>query len=254
VTLTSPSSSGSRGVRALALALPGGPRPGSAASPARRSRWPTRSLRRRLRRGARGLQYVTDETWIAELGIHYKLGLDGLNLFLVLLAAALWLAVSLWAAFDEPREREGLFFFHLLVGETAVLGALMAQDLGPVRRVLRPHAHPVLLPDRDLGPRDAGERVRAVTKLVIYTLVGSLLMLAAAIALAVLSAQETAASLSFVLSDLAQIRLSEGTQQWIFLCFAAAFLVKMPAFPLHGWMPDGYGRCRCPCSPCSPAS
>jgi NADH-quinone oxidoreductase subunit M len=79
---------------------------------------------------ARGLQYVTDETWIAELGIHYKLGLDGLNLFLVLLAAALWLAVSLWAAFDEPREREGLFFFHLLVGETAVLGASWPRTSG----------------------------------------------------------------------------------------------------------------------------
>ena len=46
--------------------------------------------------------------------------------------------------------------------------------------------------------------------------------------------------ITFVLSDLARQRLPEGSQDWIFLCFAAAFLVKMPAFPLHGWMPDGY--------------
>jgi NADH-quinone oxidoreductase subunit M len=43
-----------------------------------------------------------------------------------------------------------------------------------------------------------------------------------------------------VLAALARLPLSDGSQQWIFLCFAAAFLVKMPAFPLHGWLPDGY--------------
>jgi NADH-quinone oxidoreductase subunit M len=65
-------------------------------------------------------------------------------------------------------------------------------------------------------------------------------MLAAAIATAVLAQQQGGGELSFVLSDLVAERLPEGSQQWIFLCFAAAFLVKMPAFPLHGWMPDGY--------------
>jgi NADH-quinone oxidoreductase subunit M len=63
-------------------------------------------------------------------------------------------------------------------------------------------------------------------------------MLAAAIATGVLgSADDT----TFVLSELQQAAgLGEDTQKWIFLCFAAAFLVKMPAFPFHGWMPDGY--------------
>jgi NADH-quinone oxidoreductase subunit M len=191
--------------------------------------------------GARGLQYVTDETWIAELGIHYKLGLDGLNLFLILLTAALWFAVTLWSVLGERREREGNYFFHLLLGESAVLGALLSQDLGLFVAFFDLMLIPFFFLTGIWGRGTPGERARAVTKLVIYTLVGSLLMLAAAIALAVLSAQETGGDLSFVLSDLAQIRLPEGTQQWIFLCFAAAFLVKMPAFPLHGWMPDGYG-------------
>jgi NADH-quinone oxidoreductase subunit M len=62
-------------------------------------------------------------------------------------------------------------------------------------------------------------------------------MLPAAIATGVLAPGE---GTTFVLSDLVQRRLPEGSQDWIFLCFAAAFLVKMPAFPLHGWMPDGY--------------
>ena len=74
----------------------------------------------------------------------------------------------------------------------------------------------------------------------IYTLTGSLLMLAAAIATGVLAAQQGGGHITFVLSSLQAIPLSTDSQEWIFLFFAAAFLVKMPAFPLHGWMPDGY--------------
>jgi NADH-quinone oxidoreductase subunit M len=81
--------------------------------------------------------------------------------------------------------------------------------------------------------------VQATTKFVIYTLVGSLLMLAAAVALGVLSTP-SGGQISFNIADLAQHHLSSGSQEWIFLLFAAAFLVKMPAFPLHGWMPDAY--------------
>src|SRR3954471_12671477 len=83
------------------------------------------------------------------------------------------------------------------------------------------------------------DRIRAILRLFIYTLVGSLLMLAAAIATAVLLSGGD--PISFVFSDLASRgSLSDGSQNWIFLFFAAAFLIKMPAFPFHGWMPDGY--------------
>jgi NADH-quinone oxidoreductase subunit M len=87
---------------------------------------------------------------------------------------------------------------------------------------------------------DERARVRATLKLVIYTLVGSLLMLAAAVAAGVLAQQEGGGHLTFVLSEMRTGAISSGAQDWIFLGFAAAFLVKMPAFPLHGWMPDGY--------------
>jgi NADH-quinone oxidoreductase subunit M len=80
--------------------------------------------------------------------------------------------------------------------------------------------------------------VAATYKLIIYTLVGSLLMLAAAVATAVLSAD--GGSISFALSDLAKADLGDSTQRWIFTAFALAFLIKMPLFPFHGWMPDAY--------------
>jgi NADH-quinone oxidoreductase subunit M len=81
--------------------------------------------------------------------------------------------------------------------------------------------------------------VLATTTYVIYTLVGSLLMLAAAVATGILAAPD-GGSVSFELTQLTQNKLSESTQEWIFLCFALAFLVKMPAFPLHAWVPGAY--------------
>ena len=183
-----------------------------------------------------GMTHVTDRTWIAQLGIHYKLGLDGLNLFLVGLATLIWLAATVAASFRE-WDRPATFFFHLGLAETAVLGAFLAQDLA----LFVAFFDLMLIPFYFLvgGWGRGPNRTAATTKLVIYTLVGSLLMLAAAIATGVLSAKG-GAPLSFAFSDLRARRLPTGSQDWIFLCFAAAFLVKMPAFPLHGWMPDGY--------------
>ena len=75
--------------------------------------------------------------------------------------------------------------------------------------------------------------------MLVYTLVGSLLMLVGAIATAVLASDATG-ELTFSIPALRENLLSSGSQEWIFCFFAAAFLVKMPAFPIHGWMPDAY--------------
>ncbi len=190
---------------------------------------------------AAGLTDVTDVVWIAELGIHYKLGLDGLNLFLVglttLLFAAALLATNLRSA-ETAVDRPRLFFFQMMLAESAVLGAFLAQDLALFVAFFDLMLIPFYFLIGGWG-REPG-RVRATIKLVIYTLVGSLLMLAGAIATGVLAAQHGGGHITFVLSDLQRMGLGKGTQEWIFLLFAAAFLVKMPAFPLHGWMPDGY--------------
>jgi len=176
-------------------------------------------------------------SWIGELGIHYKLGLSGLNLFLVALAALLFAAATLSASL-RSWERPRLFYFHFMLAESAVLGAFLAQDLALFVAFFDLMLIPFYFLIGGWG-REPG-RVRATIKLVIYTLVGSLLMLAAAIATGVLASQRTGGHITFVLSSLQALPLARGSQQWIFLFFAAAFLVKMPAFPLHGWMPDGY--------------
>src|ERR1700733_5442984 len=82
----------------------------------------------RFKLGHAGLQFVTDKVWISALGIHYKLGLDGLNVALIVLTAVLFSASLFWASFRE-RDRPRSFFFHFGLAETAVLGAFCAQDL-----------------------------------------------------------------------------------------------------------------------------
>ena len=183
-----------------------------------------------------GMQYVTQDKWIDQLGISYALGVDGLNLFMIGLTSILWVAATLAACFRE-WDRSKLFFFNMALAETAVLGAFMAQDLA----LFVVFFDLMLVPFYFLiGAWGEYRRVYATTKVVIYTLAGSLLMLAGAVALGTLSASDSGQSISFLFSDLQQRTLPAGTQDWIFWLFAIAFLVKMPAFPFHGWMPDGY--------------
>ena len=191
--------------------------------------------------GGAALQHLTDMVWISELGIHYKLAITGLNVFLVglttLLFAAAILASNLRPS-SQRFERPRLFYFHFMLAESAVLGAFLAQDLALFVAFFDLMLIPFYFLIGGWG-REPG-RVKATIKVVIYTLVGSLLMLAAAIATGVLAAQQGGGHITFALSSLQALPLSRGSQEWIFLFFAAAFLVKMPAFPLHGWMPDGY--------------
>ena len=185
--------------------------------------------------GVPGLQYIVDESWIPGLGVRFQLGVDGISLFLVVMTALLWAATFVWSAWRLP-DRPKNYFLMLGIGEFAVMGAFLAQDL--LLFVL--FFDLMLLPFFFLvGSYGTGDRVRATIKMMVYTLVGSLLMLVAAIATAVLTAESTG-DLTFAMADLRANVLPEGSQNWIFLFFAAAFLVKMPTFPLHGWMPDAY--------------
>ncbi len=181
------------------------------------------------------LRYVTDDNWISELGIRWQLGVDGLNLFLIALTALLWVPATLWSAL-RTEERQRLFMFHMALAETAVLGAFCAQDLA----VFVVFFDLMLVPFYFLiGGWGAGDRVAATTRFVIYTFVGSLLMLAGAIALGVLATPD-GGELSYSLAVLEERIVPAGTQKWIFCLFTIAFVIKAPLFPFHGWVADTY--------------
>jgi NADH-quinone oxidoreductase subunit M len=170
------------------------------------------------------------------LGIRYALGVDGLNLWLVALTALLFAASALWLVL-RPPVRPKLFAVHFGIAETAVLGAFLAQDLALFVLFFDLMLVPFYFL---LGQWGGPERVQAAIKMVIYTLVGSLLMLAAAVATAVLSSPGGIEQISFSLAFLERNLVGEDTQKLLFSAFALAFLIKMPAFPFHGWMPDAY--------------
>ena len=191
--------------------------------------------------GQAGLQDTVNTVWISGLGVNYSLGIDGLNLFLVLLTAVLWVGGIAFAAF-RTQERPQMFFFLMLAAETATLGSFLSQDL--LLFVL--FFDLMLVPfyflfgawGIDRTSEGGPTAPQATLKMMIYTLIGSLLMLVGAIALAIVSAN--GGHLTFSIQAISEQGVPVGSQRWIFWFFVAAFLVKMPAFLVHGWMPDAY--------------
>lgn len=188
--------------------------------------------------GSGALQHVTSESWIAAFGVRYELAISGLNVWLILLTTVGFAFATGWlATTDHGRgDRARQLFLHFGLAQTGVLGALMAQDVILFVAFFDLMLIPFFFLTVMFGN---GDRVPAVIKMVVYTLVGSLLMLVAAVAIGVLSTPD-GESLSFSIQTIAERGVPEGSQGWLFACFAAAFLVKMPAFPFHGWLADGY--------------
>lgn len=187
-----------------------------------------------------GLAGYVNEDWIPQLGVHYALGLDGLNLFMICLTVLGW-SVATFAAsqreFDQPR----MFYFMLALAEVGTLGTFLAQDL----ILFMLFFDLLLIPFYFLigmwgRASELGDARRATATFMIYTLAGSLLMLASSVALGVLSASQNDTPLSFNFADLIANPVTHGAQMWIFAGFMVALFVKMPIPPLHGWMPITY--------------
>jgi NADH-quinone oxidoreductase subunit M len=184
--------------------------------------------------GVAEMQLVERLRWIPVYGIEYAVGIDGLSLFLVLLAAFLTPIAILasWTIHDKVKE----YLFFMLVLETGMLGALVAIDLF----LFYVFWEVMLVPMYFLigvwgGPR----RVYAAVKFVIYTMAGSLLMLVGIIFLATRNFQVTQIW-TFDLLRIANLHLPYDEQMWLFLAFALSFAIKVPLFPLHTWLPDAH--------------
>ena len=184
-----------------------------------------------------GFQLQVDKVWIAPLGIRFHLGIDGISLWLVLLTTFL-LPVTLLSpqaiGIRNVRVRE--FIVAMLVLESGMIGAFLALDLF----VFYVFWELMLIPMYFIiGIWGGDRRLYAAIKFVIYTLVGSLLML---VAILYLYSQWHAAtgSYSFDYTDLSHLTLPIVPQVLCFGAFALAFAIKVPIFPLHTWLPDAH--------------
>ncbi len=180
-------------------------------------------------------QFVERASWIPTLGASYHLGIDGFSLLLVMLTTLLgFLAIlSSWNAVQE-RLKEYYAFFLLL--QTGMLGVFTARD-GLLFFIFW---ETVLIPMYFIiaiwgGPR----RLYAAIKFMIYTLMGSVLMLLGILTLYYQHYSQFQV-LSFDLTDLMRTQMPAGMEWWVFWAFFLGFAVKVPMWPFHTWLPDAH--------------
>lgn len=182
-----------------------------------------------------GFQMVEQAAWIPELGVGYSVGVDGISLFLVLLTTFLMPLVIL-AGWGDVHRHSREYNVLLLLMQTGMLGALVATDLF----LFYVFWEVMLIPMYFLVGVWGGERrVYAAVKLLLYTMVGSLLMLVAILYL-VWMHHDATGELTFSLARLQETAAPLGVQRWLFAAFALAFAIKVPMFPLHTWLPDAH--------------
>jgi NADH-quinone oxidoreductase subunit M len=173
---------------------------------------------------SKGLQFEQQASWFSDLNVSYHVGMYGFSLWLVgltvvVMAAAI--AYAFLAGRDRPRAYYGLML--MLIG--AIVGVFTSQDLFLFYVMFEAMLIPLYVL---VGVWGGAGRLGATFKFVAYTMAGSLLMLVSVIAFGL-----TKGTFDLVESG------TSGSN-WIFLGFAAAFAVKAPLFPFHGWLPDAY--------------
>ena len=196
--------------------------------------------------GGSRFQFAQSYDWIRAFGVHYAVGVDGIALVLIALAAVL-VPVVLLASWDDvesltsggpdapaaARKSVKSFFALLLVLEAMMIGVFAATDVF----LFYVFFESMLIPMYFLiGSYGGSRRSYAAVKFLLYSLAGGLLMLAAVIGLYVQSAKTGTGTFSF--EALTKLDLSHTTQAWLFLGFFIAFAIKAPLFPFHTWLPD----------------
>src|SRR5512145_3269234 len=186
--------------------------------------------------GAIGYQFEENRRWMPTLGVAYHVGIDGISLLLVLLTTFLMpLALaSTWGVIDD-RFKE--FVATMLVLETGMLGVFVSLDLFLFYVFWEAMLIPMYL---IIGIWGGPNRVYAAVKFILYTMVGSALMLVAILALYYQHGVATGVY-TFDVPTLARWVLPSGRgQNLMFLAFALAFAIKVPLFPFHTWLPDAH--------------
>ncbi len=180
-------------------------------------------------------QFVERVPWIPAFGIDYYLGIDGISLMLIVLTGFLT-PIAILSSWEGVQKKVKEFSIFMLLLEAAMLGVFAALDLF----LFYVFWDFVLIPMYFLiGVWGYDRRIYAAVKFILYTMAGSVLMLIAIIGLSWI-AQGATGSYSFDLLRLYQLDIPEETQYWFFLAFSLAFVIKVPLFPFHTWLPDAH--------------
>jgi NADH-quinone oxidoreductase subunit M len=181
--------------------------------------------------GEGGFQFAEQAEWIPQWGVSYRLGIDGVSLFLVMLTTFM-MPLAILASWEQIDRAKG-FFVSLLILEASLVGVFVALDL----ILFYVFFEIMLVPMYGLiGIWGGANRRYASIKFFLYTLIGGLLML-----VAILVLYFNAGGTSFDYDHILGAVALTGTQQTlVFLAFFVAFAIKVPLFPVHTWLPDAH--------------
>jgi len=189
----------------------------------------------RYQAGNGGYRLVSQHVWASSLGISWHLGVDGISVFLILMAAVLFPLALLSGKIDrDPRS----FVGWLLLLEAGCMGSFVSLDLVMFFLFFELTLVPVYFVIAGWG---FGRRAYAAIKFFVYTFLGSAFLLVGIVAVAFIHERQTG-HLTFDLVALTHTHLDLASQILIFLAFTAAFAVKAPIFPFHTWSPDAYAE------------
>ncbi len=180
-------------------------------------------------------QYREDLSWIAAFGMRYTMGVDGLSVVLVLLTTVLSV-VSIFYSFDPIQTRVKEYYATMLLLMVGMLGVFVSLDLFLFYVFWELSLIPMYLV---IGIWGGPRRIYATVKFVIYTLVGSLLMLVAILAVAIAHAS-AGNPFTFSYETLRGFGYTDNLQALAFIAFFLAFAIKVPMWPFHTWLPDAH--------------
>ncbi|HET6380693.1 MAG TPA: NADH-quinone oxidoreductase subunit M [candidate division Zixibacteria bacterium] len=184
-------------------------------------------------------QFREDYEWIPAFGMGYRVGVDGLSVVLVLLTTVLSVVAILYS-WDPIQTRVKEYYATMLLLMVGMLGVFVSLDLFLFYVFWEISLIPMYLV---IGIWGGPRRIYATVKFVIYTLVGSLLMLVAILAVAIAHGNETG-TFTFAYEALREHALTagfaDGLQALAFIAFFLAFAIKVPMWPLHTWLPDAH--------------
>ena len=184
---------------------------------------------------APAFQFVERAAWIPQFGIEYYVGIDGLSLMLIVLTGFLT-PLALLSSWHGIEKKVKEFSILMLLLEASMIGVFCALDIF----LFYVFWDFVLIPMYFMiGIWGYDQRIYAAIKFILYTMAGSVLMLVAIIGLSWLH-QSVTGEYSFDLLELYQLTIPVNTQWWFFLAFTLAFIIKVPLFPFHTWLPDAH--------------
>jgi NADH-quinone oxidoreductase subunit M len=177
-----------------------------------------------------------DVVWIERFGIHYHVALDGISLWLVILTV-FTVPIAAYVSFGSVDKRIKDWCFALLLLEAGMIGAFVAMDLFLFYVFWELMLIPMYLM---IGVWGGSNRIKAAIKFFLYTMAGSLLMLAAILYLAYTYGRVTGGNASFDFFELQRLQIPRHVQTYLWFGFAISFLIKVPMWPVHTWLPDAH--------------